>query len=309
MRSLRNSAPVTLCIQMPNGNKVIIEKKGFDKIGDVKDAITRNEHAGVPRDHQILKIAGKPDLTLVDSCEISKYHKWTHTVLDMIVEIVSGEFYICVCYKIDGESSENIILKVNSFDTILKLKYMICAKLNIKPKYQRLKYEPEKCKPTYGEQHIYLVFELSNLFDTCTLEDHNMLLFRHLLKVRICFLRIKDDGIKHIYLVQISDDLDSEHCNPNECLLKVEYNTSVNKLYSMVAHHYKISVEHVVLMVNDDQIVSCDTELHVLFYPPIFLRDISEDIYVLQAGTSGGLFSDLPDCQSGKHCEFAKSIW
>ena len=75
MRSLRNNAPVTLCIQMPNGNKVIIEKKGLDKIGDVKDVIVKNEHASIPRDHQILKIAGKPDLTLVGSCEISEYHK------------------------------------------------------------------------------------------------------------------------------------------------------------------------------------------------------------------------------------------
>ena len=94
-----------------------------------------------------------------------------------------------------------------------------------------------------------------------------MLLFRHLLKVRICFLCIKDDGVKHIYLVQISDDLDFEHHDPKEYLLKVEYNTAVNKLYSysMVADLHKISVEHVVLMVNDNQIVSYDTELHVLF--------------------------------------------
>ena len=184
------------------------------------DVIARNKHAGVPCDHQILKIAGKPDLILVDSCEISEYHKWTHTVLDMILEIISGEFYVCVCYKIDdGENchgSKNVVLKVNSLVTILRLKYLICTKLNIKPEVQHLKCEPlyqyvsEKCKSTssLGEQHVFYPFELNNL---CTLEDHNISLFCHLFKVRICLLRIEDDGMKYIYLVQISDDLDSEH--------------------------------------------------------------------------------------------------
>ena len=71
----------------------------------------------------------------------------------------------------------------------------------------------------------------------------------------------------------------------------------------MVADHYKISVEHVVLIVNN-QIVHGNTELHVLFYPPIVLRRI---MWVIgQAATSGDLFSYVPDCQSLKHCELAK---
>ena len=46
IRTLRKSVPVTLCIQLPNGNKATIKKKGSDKIGDVKDAIASIQDPG-----------------------------------------------------------------------------------------------------------------------------------------------------------------------------------------------------------------------------------------------------------------------
>ena len=181
----------------------------------------------------------------------------------MILELNSGEFYICVCYKDRvsfynencGQSPKNVILKVNSFDTILTVKHLIYAKLDIKPNYQYLEYKSvnqytsEKCQSCSVK-----------LCDTCTLEDYNDLLFYHLLKLRIYLLCVKDDHdlIKHFYLVQTCDDLDTSHHNPNDYLVSVEYNTIVKKLYSMVADHYKICGENVVLMVNDNQIVHCN---------------------------------------------------
>jgi len=188
-------------------------------------------------------------------------------------------------------------LKVNSFDTILTVKHLVYTKLDIKPNYQDLEYKsanqhtPEKCKTSSGK-----------LCDTCTLEDYNVLLFHHLLKLRIYLLCVEDDSVKHIYLVKTRDDLDTSRHNPNEYVLSVEYNTTVNKLYSMIADHYKICVEHVELIVYDNQIVHCsDTELHVLFYPPIILRHV----VVFHAATSRDLFSDFSGCQSLKHCELA----
>ena len=63
-------------------------------------------------------------------------------------------------------------------------------------------------------------------------------------------------------------------------LLRVEYNTTVNKLYSMVADHYKISAECVVLKMSDCNIVCGDTELHVLFYTVQVFGTISVVFYL-----------------------------
>lgn len=296
---LRRNAPVTLSVQMPNGSKVTIHKKGSDKMGEVKDVIARNEY--VPRDHQILMISGKPDLTLVDCCEICEYHKWTHvTVLDMILEIICGETYVCVCYK-NKMPPENIILKANSSDTIKTLKYLICSKLNIKPNHQKLKYQP--MNQNTAENGKSLMYYGDNMYDTDTLEDHGVALFSQLLNIRVCFLHIENDGIKHVYLVQISDDLDPSHCaTPTAYFLRMEYDAPVNKLYSMVADHYKISEEHVLLVVNDNQIDYVDKEVHMLFYPPIILSEIM----VAYAASSVYLFSELPYCGNIEYCDLAK---
>ena len=140
--------------------------------------------------------------------------------------------------------------------------------------------------------------------DARTMKDYGVLLFHRLLQIKIRFLRY--DETKHIYSVQtyklqVSDDLDISHYGCVDYLLRVEYNTTVNKLYSMVADHYKISVEHVVLMMNDFKIVSSDTQLHVLFYPPIIWP-------IVNYAFLSALLSGFAHCPDPAQCKLAKKI-
>ena len=59
-----------------------------DTVGEVKKSIADRED--IPLTHQILKVAGKPDLLLTDVCVISDYNVWYHGVLDMVLEETGG---------------------------------------------------------------------------------------------------------------------------------------------------------------------------------------------------------------------------
>ena len=56
-------------------------------------------------------------------------------------------------------------------------------------------------------------------------------------------------------------------------------------------------------MNDDDEIVCGDTELHVLFYPPIILIPI--EVVMALVATSRDLFSDFSGCQRLIHCKLA----
>jgi len=122
-------------------------------------------------------------------------------------------------------------------------------------------------------QELPNYIELSD--SRCTLQDYKILLFPKLLKLSVHLHHIENnsDGVRNVYLIQLSDNLDASHHNPNDYLfLCVEYNIKVNKLYTIVADHYKISVTHVVLMLSaNSQLPADDVPLHSVFYHPVIL--------------------------------------
>ena len=230
---------VTLCIRMPNGNKFSLAVKNRDKIRVVKECISKIEH--IPHDHQILKILGKPNVTLTDPRYLCEYNKWHHSELDMVLETYVGAFYISVWYQRGRRSrGPKIILKVNNFDTIQAIKDQIFMKLNIKQGQQQLTYQllnsscgSKRVRSTEcGMSDNYMARErwLSN--DTCTLGDYNVVLFCHMLNLIIRLRHVENDGAKHmhVYSAQLSDDLKSLYHKPNDYLLSVGYKTTINKL-------------------------------------------------------------------------------
>jgi len=308
-------------VQTQNGIIISSEILDGDTVGKLKRSISVK--TSIPHDHQMLKIAGKPHLDLCDYCEIiSEYNKWEHTDFDMVLEEWSGEFY--VIFEM-GEFQQEITLKLSHNDTV---KDEIFTKVKLRePKHMRLYYESnfttygegnEKAfqkwlesnsedlsycllfhKSTNGTQHYQLLCDNMH-----TIKYYNVSLFHQLLNLRICLLHNEDDGAKHVYVysVQISDVLDASYHNPDDYLLSVEYNTTVNKLYSIVADHYKISVEHVVLMVDNYQMPDGGTQVHGMFYRPIILEDPL--IYYLFSV----LLSGFPACYRPEYCELAKKV-
>jgi len=310
----RPTMTINVFVQTPNGNTINFEILDRDQVGKLKDNISVK--TSIPCDHQMLRIAGKPYLDLYDYCEISKYNKWKYTELDMVLEERSGEFYVSVFDSFWMEQKE-IILKLSHNDTIKTVKDQILTKMKLRePKKMRLYYErtsnPKACgesykiafqewrhscfSPFYNKSTDGIQQELCD--NMRTLEYYNMSLFWQLLNFRVCLIHIEDDGARHVYSVQLSDVLDASH---NEYLLSVEYNTTVNKFYSLVADHYKISVERIVLMVNHCRISDGDTRLYRVFYHPIIMEDP-----VIRY--SSILFSGFLGCYIPEHCELAKKI-
>jgi len=309
-------------VQTQNGNIISSEILDGDTVGNLKHSIS--VRTSIPRDHQKLKIAGKPHLNLCDYREISEYNKWEHNKLDMVLEEWSGEFYVSVLIFEMGEFEQEIILKLSHNDAIKTLKDQILAKVKLRePKHMRLYYESNFT--TYGEdskkafqkssedssEDLSYCLPFHKSTDGTqqyqdymrTIEYYNVPLFRQLLNLRVYLLQIEDNGAKYVYVysVQISDVLNTSHHNPDDYLLSVEYNTTVNKLYSIVADHYKISVEHVLLMVNNCQMPD-DTKVHRVFYRPIILEDPL--IYHL----CSVLLSGFSACYMPEYCELAKKV-
>ena len=108
----------------------------------------------------------------------------------------------------------------------------------------------------------------------------------------------------HVYSIQISNDSNTSHHNPNDYLLSVEYDTKVYKLYSMVVDHYKTFADYTVLMVNDYKIVCGAAALHVLFYPPIICY--RHPVYISVQATIWCI--DFSKCHNPIQCELAKKV-
>ena len=338
---------VALFITMPNGNTITFKMKTSDTIGDVKDAIAGKllipseqltlKIAGKPNivlaDPHWLSAYIRWNLSVLD--------------MILEITATSGEFYVRVCcdheVRSDRPFPNNMIasdiLKVNNFDTIKTVKNQMYVKLGIKvdsEKFQCLRY-PQSLEPhltalakvgillpphdiTKGNEQSHeqdpalnydTLFGINDkyteLSNGMTLE-HYVSLFQQLLKLCVSLLHTEDDGEKHVYSVQIPNDTNTSHHNPNDYFLSVEYNTTVNKLYSMVADHYKISVrEHVVLMMNGYQILCGDTELHVLFYPPV-IRYTDHFMHCVPHGSHNHLLSEFGKCHNPAHCTIAKKI-
>ena len=85
-----------------------------------------------------------------------------------------------------------------------------------------------------------------------------------LLNLRIHFIRVKEIGVKHIYSIDLSNELPHDS---NDLILSVQCVSTVDKLYSLVAEHYKISVDHVELLKNSKEIICGDITLYLLFQP------------------------------------------
>ena len=299
----------------------------MDTVDDAKNAIASK--LLIPRDQLVLRIAGKRNHVMIDAYRLYEYNKWSLNELDMVLKITgsSGKFCVRVCSDL-SYGVENIILKVNSFDTIETVKNQIYIKRGMPPRYQLLVHSQSlelhlaqlsklriiqpyqkgsrdnlwsleqetvlKCSDKY--------IELSDC--TWTLGDYNVSLFQHLLQLRVCLLHIEYDGV-HVYSIQTSNDSDTSHHNPNDYFLSVEYDTRVYKLYSMIADHYKTFADHIVLLTNGYQIVCGAAALHVLFYPPIIHKHKHA---VLIGGRRSDLFSHFGKCHNPTHCELGKKV-
>ena len=366
VRSTTQDIPKSVHVQMPDENTICLEVVEYrDTIGYIKDKI--EEKMNIPRNQQRLKIAAKPNIILVDNCEIYEYNKWNLSVLHMVLEIIPGDCYIRVL-QLEGERNDeqyavqvyytnpsSFIMKVNNFDTIKTVKDHIMAtnpnenwpafeeKLFYQEVFQENFYQKVNTnimllktfeqwhRQSYGDRRLQKYSHSIDRHpcglsttgqsttaryqeihdDMFTLQDYHVVLFHKVLKLKICLLRqqVEEEGVKHVYSVQILHDLDTaSHHDPNDYLLSVEYNTTVDKLYSMVADHYKISVKHVMLMVNNAQILLSDnSELHELFYYPIIL--FRELVFsTIHSGAVSRILPKFRDCIDPADCELAKNV-
>ena len=311
---------VTVCIQMPNRSTISLSCQRSSTITDVKDYIAIKSN--IPRDHQILKIVGKSHLRICDYHGIFEYNKWHHSALNMMLEVISGEFCVCVLdFCTEKSKEQELFLKLSPSDTIKIVEDQIFTKLRLDQTRGMIGlcyYQTVNSPMVFGEDKKTAFLEwhhtqrphcLHLSDDSRTLQDYNVSLFSQLFKLRVCLLHVSCfhsqfwfAKVKHVYSVQISDDLDTSHHKSNEYLLSLEYNTTANKLYSIVADLYKVSVKFVVLMVNNYQIADGDMPLHSVFYPPIILRYITHTSRL----HSVHILSKFPECHLPAHCELAK---
>jgi len=188
---------------------------------------------------------------------------------------------------------KEIVLKVQDSDTIKEITKQIFAELDLK--------RPLKLFYTKSIQH-HLLYSKSiqadfadctcddytklvtgNEYqklsdDACTAKECGVVMFHHLLRLRVSLCSIKGDRVKHVYSVEIVDGLDTSHHDANDCLLSIKYNITIKKLYTMVAQHYKIFVWHIRLTVDGYGIAADDDmPLHKVLYSPIIMYEEEED--------------------------------
>jgi len=83
-------------VNVPNTGLITLEKVDayWMTVAEIKKVIA--DKANIPREHQILKIAGKPTLILRDHHSLHQYNHWHQSILDMVVEVTEA-FYLSVC--------------------------------------------------------------------------------------------------------------------------------------------------------------------------------------------------------------------
>ena len=334
-------APTTVHVHLQGGgNKITleVEESFMHTIGWIKDEIA--EKMNIPRIHQRLKIAAKPNVVLCEFDRISKYDEYNLHLLDLVVEVIPGDCYIRVL-SIEGSRSEfestvnepysvrnSFIIKVNNVDIIKTVRDQIAEKNppnHSSSKEGSLFYKSAvpkdlSCNETelitfekWHKQH-YGMFAIDlttaayqKLYDDHILHNYRVAYFHQLLKFKICSLNT-GTGSKHVYSVQISDDMSNSDLSPTKYLLSVEYSTTVKQLYSMVADYYKVAAEDVVLMVNNCQIADNGTQLHEVFYSPIILyREIVYECHSA-LGYPSEILSKFKDCRDPAQCEIATNV-
>jgi len=340
--SVPTTSPVQILhiqLQMAGGNVIDLDVSERDcTIGDLKGHIT--VITKIPRYQQMLKIAGKPDLVVVDHKHIIAYNDWNFGVLNMV--LISADFHhicihYCSCLKYSRGmfrrgpiirqtifKKKEVIIKVNVGDTIKEVKKQSFAELGLvrplkgaelfftKSIQHHLIYNKsiqvdlpdyncdDYAKLITGNEHQ----KLSE--DSSTLKEYDVVMFHHLLKLRVFLSHIKDDGVKHVYSVEKLDDLDTSHNNPDDCLLSVQYDITVNKLYTMVAQHYKISMWHIVLTVNG--FADNDTILHKVLCSPVIIYEDKEIPHEARCNASLFIFSEVDDCHNPSNCQLAIQV-
>ena len=147
--------------------------------------------------------------------------------------------------------------------------------------------------PEHNHNILYKYIKLIIQYLYVSLQD--------LLNLRIHFIRVKEIGVKHIYSIHLCNELLNLPHDSNDLILSVQYVSTVNELYSMVAEHHKISVEHVVLLRNSKEIICGDTALYLLFQPSTTQSDLHGAGYV-------SLLSEFGTCPHPMHCAIAKKI-
>ena len=335
LREQTGVSPVqNLRVQMTDGNAITLEMSKWDymTIGELKDTIVGKTK--IPRNHQVLKIAGKPGLVMSDQEYIYACNKWNLRVLDMV--LLSGDvryIRVHVCDRIryvdgivagwpeqpDYITKNEFILTVNDYDTIKEVKKQIFGKLMFDD-YQLLFCESiQLCYSKSGQVDLEDCNDYSRLLtgnayqklsdDACTLKECGIVMFQYLLKLRVCFCRIKDDGVRRVYSVEIFDGLDTSHHNPDDYLLSVKQNITVNKLYSIVTKHYKVYMWHVVLTVNSYGISTDDMRplYKVLCCPIIMYMERKHPVEAI-CMKSLFVFSEPDDCPNPRSCQLAKKV-
>ena len=314
---------ITLSITVLNGNRngltsIVLLMKSSHTMERVKDSIA--EKLLVTREQLTLRLTGKPNIVLADTHRLSTCNQWNLSVLDMVVDVTEciGEYYIRVCCDRHQLYLTSDILKVNNFDTVGAMKEQMYVKLGIYHAQWSKSLMPHLVALTevgvllLHARTKYTICDIREVDDAYTKLSDNaqalqdcLKLFQQFLKLRVCLLYIEDDGVKHVYCVQITNEFKTfDH---TDYLLRVEYNTETSQLYSMVANHYKISVEHVTLTMEGYRILCDDTELHVLFYPPIIPYFDFDDIFQLAGASYNGLL-EFDHCPYPAQCQIVKKV-
>ena len=334
---------VSLLVNVPNTGLIKLEKVDTCRITvtEVKKIIA--DKANIPREHLILKIAGKPTLILRDHHRLHQYNHWHQSILDMVVEVTEAFHYISVCeitgctrYYVEADhpdcnhkhklssgytlrreiyKTRTSILQAYHCDTITILKSDIITELRLDDPKDKLFYEPVR-----NEHLPCWIPDKATIFQKWHDSVYKGKDIQHQelpnLSVRLLYIENNSDGVKNVYLIQLFDNLGahSSHHNPNDYLfLCVEYNIEVNKLYTMVADYYKISVTHVVLMLSTNSLLPADNvPLHSVFFHPIILykdkglvHDGESRYRWVKMGSTRGLVAGEHSHCFIAHCELA----